>query len=123
MAIRELERDRAKFAYDRVEEIAEDRIVKHSEYKSYCKKIPSMIQTNGLSATFAFMNSKGGTYKTIYEQINSWIIDRYKGDGDLDNGDELMKKLLLLESTKYRKVTIEILALFNWLRRFADGKL
>ena len=122
MAIRELERDRAKFAYNRVEEVAEDRSVKHSEYKSYCKKIPSLIQTNGLSATFAFMNSKGGTYKTIYNQVDSWLIDRYKGDGDLDNEQELMKKLLTLESTKYRKVTIEILALFNWLRRFADGK-
>jgi len=122
MGIRELERDRAKFAYEKIEEVAENQNVKHSEYKSYCKKIPSLIQTNGLSATFAFMNSKGGTYKTIYNQVDSWLIDRYKGDGDLDNEQELMKKLLTLESTKYRKVTIEILALFNWLRRFADGK-
>jgi CRISPR-associated protein Cmr5 len=123
MAIKELERDRAKFAYNRVEEVSEDSSIKHSEYKSYCKKIPSMIQTNGLSATFAFMYSKGKTYGVLYNEVDKWLIQRYKGDADLDNEQELMKKLLSLESTKYRKVTIEILALFNWLRRFADGKL
>jgi len=123
MAIRELERDRAKFAYEQVEKVSSDENIKHSEYKSYCKKIPSMIQINGLSATFAFMYSKGKTYGVIYKEVDTWLIQRYKGDGDLDNGQELMKKLLALESTKYRKVTIEILALFSWLRRFADGKL
>jgi len=122
MSIKELERDRATFAYERVEKVSEDGSVNHSEYKSYCKKIPAMIQTNGLSATFAFMYSKGKTYRTIYEQIDVWLIERYKGDGDIDNNQELMKKLLNLESAKYRKVTIEILVLFNWLRRFADGK-
>ncbi len=123
MSIKELERDRAVFAYDRVEEVSENANIKHSEYKSYCKKIPAMIQTNGLSATFAFMYSKGKTYRTIYDQVDEWLKKRYKGDGDIENNQELMKKLLKLESAKYRKVTIEILALFNWLRRFADGKL
>ncbi len=123
MSIKELERDRAIFAYDRVEEVSENVSIKHSEYKSYCKKIPTMIQTNGLSATFAFMYSKGKTYRTIYDQVDIWLKKRYKGDSDIENNQELMKKLLKLESAKYRKVTIEILALFNWLRRFADGKL
>lgn len=123
MSIRELEKERANFAYKKVEEVSENSMINHSEYKAYCKKIPGMIQTNGLSATFAFMYSKGKTYKDIYDQVDERLLEFYKGDKDLDNDKELMKKLLNLDSSKYRKVTIEILALFNWLRRFADGKL
>ena len=44
-----------------------------SDYKSYVKKIPTMIQTNGPSATLAFMYSKGKTYTIIYNQIGKWL--------------------------------------------------
>jgi CRISPR-associated protein Cmr5 len=124
MPIRDIEKERAIFAYEKVDKAVNNQKIKQSEYKSYCKKIPSLIQTNGLSATFAFMFSKKtGTYIYIYNQVDEWLKKRYRGDNDLDNEQELMKKLLSLESVKYRKVTIEILALFNWLRRFAEGRI
>jgi len=132
MPIRDIEKKRAIFAYEKVDEAIiqaekdkEDNTkrkkekIQDSEYKSYCKKIPSLIQTNGLSATFAFMFSKKtGTYIYIYNQVDEWLKKRY----DKDNM-ELVEWCIKLDSNKYRKVTIEVLALFNWLRRFAEGRI
>ncbi|HBK54138.1 MAG TPA: type III-B CRISPR module-associated protein Cmr5, partial [Syntrophomonas wolfei] len=33
----------------------------------------------------------------------------------------LVKCLISLPSVEYRTATVEVLALFNWLRRFAEG--
>ncbi len=118
MPIRDIEKERAIFAYEKVEEAIANNNIKQSEYKSYCKKIPSYIQTNGLSATFAFIFSKNTTYKFIYKQVDERLKDRYN-KGDM----ELVEWCIKLDSNKYRKVTIEVLALFNWLRRFAEGKI
>ena len=119
MPIRDIEKRRAIFAYEKVDEAVNNQKIKQSEYKSYCKKIPSLIQTNGLSATFAFMFSKKtGTYIYIYNQVDEWLKKRYNKDNM-----ELVEWCIKLDSNKYRKVTVEVLALFNWLRRFAEGKI
>ena len=120
--LKDIEKERAIFSYEKVEEAIADRGLKHSEYKSYCKKIPSMIQTNGLGATFAFMFSKKtGTYIFIYRQVEEWLNKKHLKTNSEYN--DLMKKLIKLDSAKYRKITIEVLALFAWLRRFAEGKI
>ena len=89
-----------------------------SEYKSYVKKIPTLIQTNGLSATLAFMYSKKKTYEIIYNQIKEWLEKRgFKVD------KELVKWVILKDSSEYRHITSEVMALFVWLRRFAEGMI
>jgi len=95
-----------------------------NEYKSYVKKIPTMIQTNGLSATLAFMYSKGKTYKIIYDQIEEWLKERGFKIIDKDNNKiELVKWIINLNSSEYKYVTNEAMALFLWLRRFAEGMI
>ena len=125
MPIRDIEKERAIFAYEKVDEAVQNQGIKQSEYKSYCKKIPSYIQTNGLSATFAFIFSKNNTtYTLIYDQVDEWLRKRYNDDNIINNQDiELMERLIRLDSTKYKKVTIEVLAFFSWLRRFAEGRI
>jgi CRISPR-associated protein Cmr5 len=110
---------RADFAY----QCAEDRHDKNksSEYKSYVKKIPMLIKSNGLSATFAFMLSKGGTYNTITAQCKEWLNHYSVLAGELKGNVDLVEKIIQLNSTDYRAITNEVLALFNWLRRFAEG--
>jgi len=121
--IENLEKARVEFAYKKVEEVVqqEGKSSKTSnEYKSYVKKIPTYIQTNGLSATFAFMYSKKGTYEIIYNQINEWLTDERK----LKNSDEeLVKWIIKQDSSKYKHITKEVMALFMWLRRFAEGMI
>ncbi|MEO1927845.1 MAG: type III-B CRISPR module-associated protein Cmr5 [Nautiliaceae bacterium] len=150
--IRDLEKQRAEFAYDKVEEFLErnkelqefqkelknnkidckenkeNEICKKvkelenykspKEYKSYVKKIPSLIQTNGLSATFAFMYSKKGTYEIIYKQVEKWLKEERKIK---KNEEELVRWMINLPSPEYRRVTNEVMGLFVWLRRFAEG--
>lgn len=95
------------------------------EYKSYVKKIPMLIKTNGVGATFAFMLSKGGIYTYIGEQVLEWLKNEEKGmlknATELENFRLLVKEVTNLESPEYRALTNEVLAFFNWLSRFAEG--
>ena len=119
--IKDLEKQRAEFAYDCVEKVANE-YGKDSktanEYKSYVKKIPTLIQTNGLSATFAFMYSKKKTYEVIYKQVQKWLEER-----DFKINKELVKWIISQPSSEYRHITNEVMALFMWLRRFAEGMI
>ncbi len=123
---KKLEQGRAEFAFQKAQEGSKSS--KPSEYKSYVKKIPMLIKTNGLGATFAFINSKGGTYGLIYTQTKEWLVEQKKNTGIdfLNLGEnikdfELIEKIISLDSTSYRAATVEVLAFFNWLKRFADG--
>jgi CRISPR-associated protein Cmr5 len=114
-SVTELERDRAKEAYKYVTEANNNEKIK-DDYKSYVKKIPMMILNNGLGATFAFIYSKkkeGNAYELIYNQITKWL----KADKDL------VEWIINQDSQEYRATTNEVLALFNWLKRFADGMI
>ncbi len=95
--------------------------VTHKEYKPYVKKIPSLIKTNGLGATMAFMFSKrkNQVYSLIIKQISAWF--RNPDNPHCLEFEEFQVKLLSLDSKEYRIVTAEILALFAWMRRFAEG--
>ncbi len=121
--IKGLEQGRAEFAYDCAKEGNE--INKKKEYKSYVKKIPILIKTNGLGATFAFMLSKGGTYIFIGEQVLAWLKNDEKGlltDAEhIQSFEDLTGWIISRNSSEYRALTIEVLAFFGWLRRFADG--
>lgn len=127
-AIKCLEQGRAKFAYECA--LKGSKIRKEKEYKSYVKKVPMLIKTNGLGSTFAFIKSKinkdeskaGYAYNLIYEQTTEWLIKDEKQLLKIKKEDDLVEKIISLDtSQKYRAVTNEILAFFNWLRRFADG--
>jgi CRISPR-associated protein Cmr5 len=122
-----IEQDRAKQAYKYASKVEKNM---KEKYSAHVKKVPMMIKTNGLGATFAFIFSKkdkeGGVYQEIGKNITDWINydDKYLRYG-MENKPEkfrdLVAKVVELKSPKYRALTIEVLALFNWLRRFAEG--
>ena len=120
--INKLENGRAEFAYKCAEEGS--KLPKKKEYKSYVKKIPMLIKTNGLGATVAFIfskrkNDKGDTYNLIYKQISDWFKNE-KNPFKFEFS-ELTKDICDINSQEYRAITTETLALFTWLRRFAEG--
>ena len=83
-----------------------------------------MIKTNGLGATLAFAMSKskdGNTWALVYNQVSEWL-QRAENQYLINNqSGELSEIIIGLKSRQYRAVTNEVLALFNWLRRFAEG--
>ena len=98
------------------------------EYKSYAKKIPMMVKTNGLGSTLAFVKSKCkqdkfNAYNLLYVQLKTWFSKSENSYYNLNLGDydDLVEKVIALNSSEYRAVTVETLALFGWLRRFAEG--
>jgi CRISPR-associated protein Cmr5 len=121
--MRGIEQERAKFAYDCVKDVNEKY---NDKYKSYVKKIPMLIKTNGLGPTFAFIMSKKreekgkGPYQSIYEQTTDWL-SKDNNPFNISTSDDLVNHIISLDSKTYRLMTNEVLFLFKWIIRFADG--
>ena len=118
--LRGIEQGRAKYAFDKVKGISDsgpDALKK--KYKSAAKKFPVLIKTNGLGQSLAFIKQRNDGYDKLYEQVGTWLqTEDAKG---LVPPGELVEQVIQLPSPAYRQVTVETLALLNWLRRFVDG--
>ncbi len=121
-----IEQGRASEAYKYADRIPP---VLKGKFKSHVKKFPMLVKTNGLGASVAFLFSKGdkeqGVYKNVGESIVEWLKydDKYKTYGlkSFSSLKELTEEVVKLDSTNYRALTIEVIAYFTWLRRFAEG--
>lgn len=123
-----IEQGRATYAFNAVQGVSENL---KKKYKTAAKKAPVLVKTNGLGQTLAFIKSKGGKYDQqkkkkikngydiLYEQIGIWLRSDAANQSVPDG--ELVKEVIQLESHLYRQVTVETLALLNWVRRFVDG--
>jgi len=135
--IRKLENGRAEFAYKCVEEAKKPDKTKYRDniapdYKSYVKKIPVLIQTNGLGNTLAFIVSKGKTHKPdepnnaydlIYTQLSQWLRTADSVCAILPPKSDLLEFVISQPSAAYYQITAETLAFLNWLRRLAEGMI
>lgn len=120
-----LEQGRAAYAYQCAE--SGSKLDKKKEYKSYVKKMPMLIKTNGLGAAVAFAFAKGSKngsaqkndpWGLLYTQLEDWV--REKRTLEMEQ-KTLAEALTASNSTDYRAVTVELLALLNWIKRFADA--
>lgn len=129
--IAKIEKGRAEFAFNCAKNVIINTTFAKS-YKSYVKKLPMLIKTNGLAATFAFVLSKANGKENddtkAYEQIGADLLEWLKSDRyslfnvqNLRNTQELVEYIISLDSITYRRLTAEIIAFLGWLRRFADG--
>ena len=118
-APRIIEQGRAKKAY----ELAKAGMSVSSDYKNKVKSFPMMIKTNGLGAAVAFAKGKND-WKKIYDQLEEYLKknDLYNNYENISlNNIDLDYFLTKIDSSLYRAITNETLALFTWLRRFAEG--
>jgi len=122
--IKKVEQGRAKFSYQRVKSVvANENKTLRADYKSYLKRLPMLIKTNGLAATFSFILTKNSqAYEQIYKDCSEWIKNDPKGIFNLNN-DDLMEYVLNLDSSGYRALTTEILSFIKWMSRFAEGMI
>ncbi len=115
--IKGIEQGRASFAYQCAMSAREKDF--SGEYKSYVRKVPVYIKTNGLGQTFAFIKSKDdkSAWGLIYKQTKEWLVSK-----DLiDSNEDLVKQIIESNSFKYRQLANEVISFFIWLRRFADS--
>ncbi len=147
--LRSLEQERARYAWGCIQEVKGD-INLEDKYKSYVKKASTYIQVNGLGNTLAFYKSKfeaefkkhldklkrsdiqdpereafqklgddKKAYKLLYDHINGWFNKKFKQNKDILNWiiDENTSSIEVFQVTK------EIIALLNWMKRFAEAEL
>ncbi len=117
---------------------------KDKMYAAYARKIPSLIKTNGLAPALAFVFSKRkkpdhknnkkippgekenpkNAYDLLYLHIYQWLVEERKllktNLKDEDNFS-LIKALVNCDSSTYRHLTLEVLALLGWIKRFSEG--
>ena len=108
------------------------------EYSAVVDKVPTYIKTNGLLNTLAFLYSKkngSGKQGEVLKNIREWLTHSEYGLISLNpNTDEKLLEYLtnaqnpaIAEENKVTardliQCTTEVLALFNWLRRFAKSE-
>ncbi len=110
---------------------------KDDKYKSYIKKMLTMIYNNGLGPTLAFVVSKKTgqekdrkpgmvenpqkAYDLIYWQLGQWLSMDPKKILPLGNDEDLVLAVVSLKSKRYKYVTRELVSLLSWVKRFSEG--
>ncbi|AEH51247.1 type III-B CRISPR module-associated protein Cmr5 [Pseudothermotoga thermarum] len=124
-----IEFGRAEFAYKCVENVIEKSkdIGKDlaEDYKSYSKKLPMMILTNGLAQALAFVFSKKketNAWGMLYKHIKEYLCNHSIRKFDIGN-EELTKWIISCDKETYRAATKEVLAFLSWVKRFAEGMI
>jgi CRISPR-associated protein Cmr5 len=114
-----LEQKRAKRAWECVSEVKDKGYA--DKYGSLARKAPSLVQTNGLGQTLAFLLSKAkghdNEHQALYSHLSGWVTERMRW------GRPLMEEIVNRGSGDYRRSTAEAMAFLIWLRRFAEAEL
>lgn len=135
-----LEQIRARHAWDCALE-AKQKVTPYKSYQGLVKKLPAMIQTNGLGQALAYLASRvkkdgqgniqsNTAERLLYLHIEKWLTRTampegpYVKPGSGEKPGEPFKALYRLtrqDSVLYRQATREALALSGWLKSFADA--
>ncbi len=111
------EQKRAENAWQSIEKVDEKGDTVKQNYGSWARKLPAMIQTNGLAQAMAFLCAKGKEHhKLLYKHVSEWVLR------DDKNNDQLIPLILKESSGSYRRRSTEAISYSLWLRRFAEGK-
>ncbi len=116
-----LQQKRAAHAWACVERVSTKPDDFRKKYGSQVRGLPSLIQSNGLGQTLAFLlakdkNEKNTHYRAVYDHVSTWVQQELGVQGDF------LEWLLQQSSTDYRRAAAEVLAYLSWLKRFAEAK-
>lgn len=132
MSLKSQNLEQAKFSYEKIIKFIEDNkedLKAKISLKSYAKDIPIYIKTNGLIGAYSFINEKmnkstseSKAYKFLFDITKEWTK---KGilKNEIKECDDFIYVIVNLNSNKYKLVEKEIISLYCWLRRFAEGEI
>jgi CRISPR-associated protein Cmr5 len=139
VSLKEVDRNKAEFAFNSIcdcKRKQEEKRIKN--IRSNIENIPMYIYTNGLIATILFImkkskknldNENEDPEKEGYKEISNILLKYLENHTFNDynfKGEELedlIGYLLYCDSKKYRRITLDVLSIFEWLVRFADGMI
>lgn len=117
-----VEGGRAAFAFAQVKQhLGQMTDTDKKEFRSYIKRMPSMIQVNGLAQTLAFYFAKQDNMGKVYSVLDEWAKQSLTSVQPARGSSEFVEWVVTLPSTQYKIVAVEVMALLNWMCRFADG--
>jgi len=118
-AMRTIEQERAEYAWKCVNEVKDEPFA--GDYRNIAVKASSLILTNGLGQTLAFLRSKPDRkhFAELYRHLSQWLRERL----NINRDDALEWIVNDADSQRYRLATMEALALLQWLKRFAEATL
>ncbi|MCV6588560.1 MAG: type III-B CRISPR module-associated protein Cmr5 [Marinobacterium sp.] len=124
-----IEQQRAQHALAWLKLQKADSAIENRELKSYLRRMPVMIQTNGFGQTLAFYYSKkssSSAYGAIYQLLEQWLCD--KCPRAIYNGRDYEAPVLLTALTagsqaSYMQASAEARTLLVWAKKFADALL
>lgn len=126
-----IEKKRMVFVYDFIQDnntqlSSRD---KAKKFESYVQKVPAFILTNGLGNTLAYLSTQTDQqWIMVQKVIVQWLaaVDN-PVKSRLPQQPSSLKDIITvlradnLDHFEYRAITVEVLALFNWLRRLAKA--
>jgi len=120
---RDLDRSRASAAWNNIQSVKTLPI--QANYGSLARKMPTLIQVNGLGQTLAFLKAKENgddRHKRMFDHLSDWVCSRLPANTGT-TAEHLLKRVLNMDSQTYRFATAEALAFLQWIKRFAEAEL
>lgn len=117
-----LEQRRAGSAWAAVETIIDKTL--QTKYGTLARKLPAMIQMNGLGTVLAFLKAKGKDkrddgHTLIFNHLSAWVLPELKTP---KNYRDLMELVRDVEMDVYRRATTEAIEYGIWLKRYVEAK-
>jgi len=119
---------RAKHAFENVAKISNAKKEQNEKFLSLARGLPTMLQQNGLLATWAFFLAKKEDHHQAAAKI---ILDHLKAyfpqDGHLQNKDfktfftEYLAGHLINTNGQLMKMTSEAIVFSGWIKRAAEA--
>ena len=112
------EQQRSQFALEMVDQHFHQGVDKESA--NFIVGVPTMILTNGIAQTLAFLLSNKTKRKQdlIFEVLRSWLVKEIPA---LQANDEMgfLRNFAQLKQNDYLTAQREALAMLHWLKRYA----
>jgi CRISPR-associated protein Cmr5 len=113
------EQKRSQFALEMVNEHFPNSPV-DKESANFIVGVPTMILTNGIAQTLAFLlsNKTKPKQSLVFQIIRGWL-EREVAALKVDSEMEFLQKFAKLEQDEYLCAQREALAMLQWLKRYA----
>ena len=124
-----IQQQRASFAWDQISRVRTQAAIQ-PKYGTWARKLPALIQINGLGATMAFLlakakgNRTSDGYGVLYANVSQWIVEYFKRLKIIDDRgpDDLMEFVVQSSTEMYRMATTEAIEYGMWLRRYVEAE-
>lgn len=124
--LRTIDQDRAQYALEQIQKIAQGSQTRQAEARRYITSLPALIRTNGLGQALAFYRTKGrdSSHEAIYKIVGQWLCaPDSKGRVFHEHGDDALTAITRSDVYCYMAAQNEALALLEWLKKFAVALL